>query len=56
MEKPLEMVWVGLQIDDVGSQNHQSGATSVSQVGGDSDMAAACVYILEWERAQQREN
>ena len=40
MEKPLETLWVGLQVQwGRISGNHQGGTNSDSQVDGDSDMA-----------------
>ena len=40
MKKPLETAWVGLKVGrGRASGNHQDGASSVSQVNGDSDMA-----------------
>lgn len=51
----MEVAWVGLKIEwDRVSRNHQGRMTTVSQVDGDSEIAASCVYTLSGGRAQQR--
>ena len=43
MEKPLEIAWVGLQVEgDRVSGKHQGGVNGVSQADGDSNMVSAC--------------
>ena len=53
MEKPLAIAWVGPQVGQGRvSGNHHSGANSVNQFDGDSDMASASWLCVE--RAQKR--
>lgn len=58
MEKPLEMAWVGPQVECVRvSRNYQGEVNSVSRVGGDSDMAPAfqlCGFVVVGGRGWHR--
>ena len=54
MEKPLEMAWVGPQVECVRvSGNCQGGVNSVSQVDGDSDVAPVCQLYREGSEKEQ---
>ena len=57
MEKLLEMVWMGPQVEwGRVSGNHQGGANSVSQVDGVSNMVPKYALWLYMGRTHKRSN
>ena len=47
MEKPLEIARVGSKVGwTSASGNHHSGANSISQIDGDSDMLSSCELCM----------